>query len=88
MADYWIHLPSRGWRSAVLSGPHHTHTAAMFNIGEREVGIKDAPAPKVLLDLNSIDFADQHEITRLLHNDPVLKAVFELGRQTGALGRG
>lgn len=94
MADYWIHLPSVGWRSAVLNGPHHTYSAAWFNFGERESVLsaagqrENAAKPKVLLDLNSIDFSDQFEVEKILMDDPVLKAVFEMGRQAGELGRG
>jgi hypothetical protein len=40
--------------------------------------------PAVLLDMGSVDLGDPAEVERLLLTDPVLHAIYEMGRQHGA----
>lgn len=78
-----------GKQVIVLSGPHPTHDFAIdHHVQAARAG--DAPSgywrPAVLLDTGSPPDTEE-EWRRILLTDPLLHAVFELGRRTGQENR-
>jgi hypothetical protein len=73
-------------------GAHGVHVARVMRAAPAAIrvdaGGQVAPAPRdpywrptVLLDLGTLDLTDEDEARRLLTADPILRAVYELGRQ-------
>lgn len=71
-------------RGEALFGPFDRYSLAIENHA-RFVGMSCAatqPGMGVLLDVGSFSLSDERELRAVLHDDPLLRAVFELGRRT------
>lgn len=55
------------------------HSEAVFRDTLGEI---PAASRRVLLDLGSIDLSNQDEVAIALNDDPVFRAIFELGRRS------
>ncbi|AHZ95635.1 hypothetical protein PBI_OKIROE_74 [Mycobacterium phage OkiRoe] len=75
MSDYYVK------RGGELAGPFPTYTRAMEeNARELWYG---APVGelRVLLDVGSVNAEDVEELRELLHHEPLMSALFTLGRR-------
>lgn len=67
-----------------LIGPFPTYTAAMGDHADYlRYTAGPHPTMRVLLDVGSVNAIDEAETRQLLHEDPLLRAIFELGAREG-----
>lgn len=84
MAHYFTRRRTNlGWGD--INGPFTSYDAAMddhANVLRRTAGSDQPGQMQTFVDLATI-IGDHEQITALLRGDPVLRAVFELGRRYG-----
>lgn len=89
---YYAALVDIGGNLRIVPGPpRDTYSGAMgvhTDHAMRNVRVSSKPdpyEPRILLDVGSIALTDETQTAKLLLDDPMLRAIYELGRRQGRL---
>ncbi|WP_260971883.1 hypothetical protein [Mycolicibacterium llatzerense] len=87
MTDYYARRTGGPRLDGRLVGPFRTYSSAMDEhtrfLEWNTIPLEHCPRMHVLLDLTTLVPSDGAEMERILHTDPVIKSIFELGRHFG-----